>query len=82
MPPGTMSCKPPNLGARFLDKIESALSDIGRYPERWPIIRSGIRCRLVHRFPYGLLYRVDPDEVAVLATTHLHRRPGYWLDRL
>jgi len=72
----------PRLGDEFLDKIASAVKDIGEYPERWPVVRFNVRRRLVHRFPYGLLYRVDPDEVIVLATMHLHRHPNYWLDRL
>ena len=70
------------LGDDFLDKIASAVKDIGEYPERWPIVRLNIRRRLVHRFPYGLLYRVDSDEIVVLATMHLHRHPNYWLNRL
>ena len=68
------------LGGDFLDKIDSAVQDIGDHPKRWPVIRFNIRRRLVHRFPYGLL--VDSDEVIVLATMHLHRHPDYWLDRL
>ena len=71
----------PNLGDDFLDKIDSAARDIGEYPERWPIIRFDIRRRLVHRFPYALLYRVEPNEVIILATMHLHRHPDYWIDR-
>ena len=72
----------PGLGEDFLDRIGSALQDIGAHPERWAVVRFNIRRRLVHRFPYGLLYRVDPDEIVVLATMHLHRHPDYWLDRL
>ncbi len=33
------------------------------------------------RFPYALLYRVDPDEVIVEATMHLRRHPDYWQNR-
>ncbi len=51
------------LGADFLDKIDSAIQDISENPERWPIIKAHVRRRLVHRFPYALLYRVEPDEV-------------------
>ena len=71
----------PGLGAAFLDKIESAVADIAESPQRWPVIESDIRRRLIHRFPYGLFYRVDPDEIVVLAVAHLHRRPTYWLGR-
>lgn len=71
----------PGLGDDFLDKIDSAVRDIGMYPERWPVIRCNIRRRLVHRFPYALLYRVDPEEVVIQATMHLHRHPDYWINR-
>jgi plasmid stabilization system protein ParE len=71
----------PGLGDDFLNKIDSAVQDIGRHPERWPIIQSNIRRRLVHRFPYALLYRVDPEEVVIQATMHLHRHPEYWINR-
>lgn len=71
----------PGLGGDFLDKIDAAVRDIGANPSRWSIIRSDIRRRLIHRFPYALLYRVAPDEVVVQATMHLHRRPDYWMDR-
>jgi len=33
---------------------------------------------LVRRFPYSLLYRVDPDVIFVVAVAHVRRRPGYW----
>ena len=69
------------LGGDFLDKIDSAVQDIGMHPERWPVIRFNIRRRLIHRFPYALLYRIDPEEIVIQAIMHLHRRPGYWMDR-
>lgn len=71
----------PGLGVDFLPKIDTALHEISETPLRWPVIRSNIRRRLIHRFPYGLLYRDDPDEVVILATMHLHRRPDYWFHR-
>ena len=71
----------PGLGDAFLDKIASAVADIAENPERWPIIQSDIRRRLIHRFPYALFYRADTDEIVVLAVAHLHRRPVYWIER-
>jgi len=71
----------PGLGVDFLEKIDSAVRDIGEDPERWPVLRLQIRRRLIHRFPYGLLYRVDPDEIIILAIMHLHRHPDYWIGR-
>ncbi len=69
------------LGGEFLEKVASAVADIAGNPERWPIVRLNVRRRLVHRFPYGLLYRVDPEEEVVLAVAHLHRHPAYWAGR-
>lgn len=70
------------LGQDFLDRMASAVADIGENPERWPIVMQNIRRRLVRRFPYGLFYRVDADEVVVLAVAHLNRHPTYWVGRL
>lgn len=69
------------LGSDFLDKIDAAIFDISRNPERWPIIRCNVRRRLVHRFPFALLYRADANEIVILATMHLRRRPDYWVGR-
>ncbi len=69
------------LGRDFLDKIDSAVQDIRENPERWPIVQKHIRRRLIHRFPYALLYRIDGEVIVIQATMHLHRRPDYWVGR-
>ena len=71
----------PGLGGGFLQKVDAAIRDISEHPERWPVIRSQVRRRLVHRFPYGVFYRVDPEEVVILAVADLRRRPNYWISR-
>lgn len=72
----------PGLGGAFLDKIDSAIRDIETNPERWPVIRNNIRRRLVHRFPYAVLYLANAEEIVVLAIAHLQRRPDYWVNRV
>ena len=37
---------------------------------------------LVESFPYAVLYSTDREHTYILAIMHLHRRPGYWQDRL
>ena len=71
----------PGLGARFLAAAELAVKDISDHPESWTVVRTTIRRRLIRRFPYGFLYRNDPEEVVVLAVMHLHRQPDYWHQR-
>ena len=41
-----------------------------------------LRRARVRGFPYGLLYRVEPSRILIVAVAHLHRRPGYWRSRL
>lgn len=70
------------LGDRFRDEIQLAISRILKRPQAWqPMTRSTRRCRL-NSFPYGLVYMVEADEVRMIAVMHLHREPNYWLDRL
>ena len=44
-------------------------------------MRGDVRRRLIRRFPLGVLYRIDPDEIVILAVMHLSRRPDYWHGR-
>ena len=69
------------LGQDFLDKVKLALQDLASSTEQWPIVKDDIRRRLIRRFPYSLLYRIDPDEIAILAVMHQRRHPSYWLSR-
>jgi plasmid stabilization system protein ParE len=71
----------PSLGQDFLSKVELAIRSIVDSPERWPIVRSDIRRHLVQRFPFSLLYRVDAEEIVILAVMHHKRHPAYWLSR-
>ncbi|OGS17792.1 MAG: hypothetical protein A2219_04250 [Elusimicrobia bacterium RIFOXYA2_FULL_50_26] len=70
------------LGKDFLHKIEIALEDTLSNPFQWPIIGEGVRRRLLHRFPYALLYKIDDDKVVVVAVMHLRRHPSYWIKRI
>ncbi len=72
----------PGLGEAFLIEVLSAVHRVSLYPEAWhPLDEEVRRCRL-NRFPFGLIYTVDNDDILVLAVAHLHRRPDYWRDRL
>ena len=71
----------PGLGAAFLAEAERCTAAILELPEASPIVTDTIRRRLLRRFPYGLLCRVMPEQVRILAVMNLKRRPGYWIDR-
>jgi plasmid stabilization system protein ParE len=72
----------PELEARFLFEVDRARLRIIDFPYAWHPLGDGVRrCRL-DRFPYGLIYLVDGDDIAVVAVAHLSRKPDYWRDRL
>ena len=34
------------------------------------------------RFPFRIVYELQPDRIWIMAVAHLSRRPGYWARRL
>lgn len=72
------------LGSDFLDKMDAAADEIAADPLRFGFYRDSrnIRSIRLERFPYRLLFAVEPDRVSVVAVAHLHRRPDYWKHRL
>jgi toxin ParE1/3/4 len=72
----------PGLGDEFADEVDKTIARILNDPTSWArISRNARRCR-TNRFPYGIIYTVEEDEVLIIAVMHLSRRPGYWKGRL
>jgi len=69
------------LGRDFLRKVQNAVDEIVQHPTRWPKVRGNIRRRMIHRFPYAVLYEDQPQEILIIAVMHLRRHPTYWIDR-
>jgi plasmid stabilization system protein ParE len=62
----------------WLDTVER----IAANPEWYPRVSGGIRKCRVPRFPYGVLYRFNGEQVDILVVMHLHRQPGFWKKRI
>ena len=73
-----------NLGHDLLDEVEDGIERIREKPDTWPLYTRafGVRRFLIHRFPFGILYRIANDEIQIIAVMHLRRKPGYWTKRL
>ena len=74
--------KAPGLGLSFLVDVEDAVAQVRARPGAFQLIAAEVRHKLLRRFPYSVMYAVEPDRVRVLAVAHHRRRPGYWLHRL
>ncbi len=73
--------KVPFLGSEFLSEVRRVVKGIEAHPEAAPKVRSDIRRRILRRFPYAVLYKIDRDEIVILAVMHQRRRPDYWHGR-
>jgi toxin ParE1/3/4 len=69
------------LGAAFLNEVQRCVRAISENPEAGRVISGKVRRRLLRRFPYGLLYKIKPHTIRILAVMNLKRRPGYWAGR-
>lgn len=61
---------------------EEAIYRLRDYPNRYPAIDGNIRRCLTRRFPYGILYTIEPDFILILAVMHCRKKLGYWKSRL
>ena len=70
------------LGLLFLAAVEEATKKVLANPEAFQPVSDEIRHKLISRFPYSLLYVIEPDRIRIIAVAHQKRRPGYWSRRL
>ena len=70
-----------NLGLDFISAVEATYRRLVTFRETGRPFGSRLRRVLVPGFPYGLIYRAEPDRVLIVAVAHLRRRPGYWRSR-
>ena len=69
-------------GQEFLDELDRVVRRAVTFPMSCPEIEPGVRRCLLARFPYGLIYGVDRETIVVIAVSHLHRKPRYWVGRI
>ncbi|MCK9362979.1 MAG: type II toxin-antitoxin system RelE/ParE family toxin [Syntrophales bacterium] len=69
------------MGNQFLDEVLSVFSVISETPLMFPVVHRNIRRALIHRFPFGVYYRVESDGIVVVAVMHGSRDPRQWKSR-
>jgi plasmid stabilization system protein ParE len=70
------------LGADFLQELNDAELLIAENPEIGSPFGGELRRVLLRRFPFYIVYSVEPDHLLVVAVAHQRREPGYWRDRI
>ena len=74
--------KQKDLGKRFLISVQNALNKIQVNPLLYQEIDDGVRRCLTMTFPFGVVFRIMPEQYVIIAVMHLHRAPGYWKSRV
>jgi len=71
------------LGVEMLDEFRRGIEHILRHPAAWAPLDETYRRYRLHRFPYGIIYRMgtSADEIFVVAIMHMSQKPGLWLGR-
>jgi plasmid stabilization system protein ParE len=70
------------LGARFRSDVREAALLIAKSPLLFPVELADVRRYVIPRFSYTLRYTLRKEEVWILAVSHQHRCPDYWVDRV
>ena len=66
------------LGLELLDEFRRGVESVLQYPAAWQRLDDIYRRYRLHRFPYGIVYRVSEDELMIVAFMHMSQEPGYW----
>jgi mRNA-degrading endonuclease RelE of RelBE toxin-antitoxin system len=72
----------PRLGEEFLSEVELTLKTFQKRSELGRPGKHNTRSYRVHRFPFRIVYQVQPDRIWIIAVAHLSRNPGYWVRRV
>jgi plasmid stabilization system protein ParE len=69
------------LGARFVEEVDRKLAEVLRHPEAFRAVRGEVRRALVRGFPYSLHFRIEPQQIIVLAVFHSSQDPRQLSER-
>ena len=70
------------LGRCFRSAVKLALHDIESMPFRFRVLHDPFRRCLISKFPYAIIFAIEPGFILVVALAHTKQKPGYWNDRV
>lgn len=72
----------PEVVADFTLEISRLVREACDHPHVFRQFDPPARRHFSTRFPYGIIYLVEPDGIWIIAVMPLKREPGYWKQRL
>jgi len=70
------------LGTEFLTEVERIVTVLRERPRIGAPGPAGTRRFSLRRFPFSVIYRVEPAELLIVAVAHHRRGPSYWHGRI
>ncbi len=68
-----------NLGEEFIEEIYQYIEKIIDNPFLYPLALNNVRCCIVKRFPYKILFQImKNEEVQILGIMHQQRQLNNW----
>ena len=71
----------PELGSSFSQEVRTATQRITHMPLMYPLEMGDILRCVLKQFPYTLRYAVRGELIVIVAVSHQHRAPDYWVNR-
>lgn len=72
----------PRFAELFIQSIEAGVQAILTNPRTWPVVEDNTRRYLLKRFPFGVYYCIEENQIVVYAIMHMNRHPDYWKNRI
>jgi toxin ParE1/3/4 len=69
------------LGNEFVLALDAKINAIQRNPSNFQVIYKNILRALTERFPFGIFFIVEDENIYVLAIQHTSRSPKNWKKR-
>lgn len=70
------------LGVEFIQELDESLVRLADAPESFPLVGRGYRVCRLHRFEYGIYFRITHDSIVIIGVIHLHRDDAAWKSRI
>lgn len=67
----------PGLGISFLDRLDEVYAKLAQYPEAYSFVdeQKIIRDIKVKRFPFVVIYKINPGAVLIISVHHTNKQP-------
>ena len=69
------------LGIEFIAEVEHCIALISEHPTRYAVVYQEIRRIVINKFPYSIYFRVEAEQIIILAVFHSRRNPAIWQTR-